>query len=158
MTAGPHPPAGLAQQVQANLQAQHGCAQQLLDILREEREALMRSDVARLETLTRNKSDAAGVLHRLGIQLSQLRSAARAPTVDGWLAGLRSGLPALWTELLTLAGKCQAANQDNAMLLGTREAQLKQTLRAFRPAGTPELYGRSGYAPLGIASRRFGSA
>src|SRR3546814_12639449 len=83
---------------------------------------------------------------------------ARAPAFDSWFVTLRNGRPALWDELLELAGRCRAANQDNAMLLSTREAQLKQTLRAFRPAGSPELYGRSGYSPLGIGARQFGAA
>ncbi|NKF21747.1 flagella synthesis protein FlgN [Solimonas marina] len=158
MTASGAPAAGLAQQLQENLQAQQQCAQELLGLLQAEREALIHSDVARLESVTRDKSEAANVLQRLGNSLTQLRNAARAPSMDGWLASLRNGLPALWSELLALAAKCQAANQDNAVLLGTREAQLKQTLRAFRPAGAPEIYGRSGYAALGIAPRQLGSA
>lgn len=151
-------PAGLAQQLQANLQAQRECAQQLLGVLQEEREALMRADVARLEALTQTKAGAAGLLQKLGATLQQLRGAARAPALPAWFAALRGGLPALWDELLRLAAQCQAANMDNAVLLAAREAQLKQTLRAFRPAGSPELYGRSGYAPLGLAARHFGSA
>ncbi|NGY04399.1 flagella synthesis protein FlgN [Solimonas terrae] len=156
MTALAHP--DIAQQLQANLQAQRDCAKKLLGIMQEERQALMASDVARLETITQSKSEAAGLLQTLGNTLLQLRKAAHAGSLDGWFVSLRNGLPALWDELLELAGKCRAANQDNAVLLGSREAQLKQTLRAFRPAGTPELYGRSGYAPLGLSARQFGAA
>lgn len=149
---------GTVAQLQANLQAQRDCAQELLALLQAEREALLAADVTRLETLTPTKADAAQRLQALGASLLQLRRSARAPGFDGWFATLRSGLPALWSELLELAARCERANRDNAMLLGAREAQLKQTLRAFRPAGTPELYGRSGYAPLGLAARQFGAA
>lgn len=148
----------IAQQLQSNLQAQRDCAKQLLNLMQEERQALMASDVERLETLTKTKSEAATLLQQLGVTLLQLRKAARAPAFDSWFVSLRNGLPALWDELLELAGRCRAANQDNAMLLSAREAQLKQTLRAFRPVGTPELYGRSGYAPIGISARQFGVA
>ncbi|HEY9545299.1 MAG TPA: flagellar protein FlgN [Solimonas sp.] len=151
-------PPDIAQQLQANLQAQRDCAQKLLGLMQEERRALMASDVERLETLTQTKSEAATLLQQLGAALLQLRMTARAPSFDSWFVTLRNGLPALWDELLELAGRCRAANQDNAMLLSTREAQLKQTLRAFRPAGSPELYGRSGYSPLGIGARQFGAA
>lgn len=148
----------IAQQLQANLQAQRDCAQKLLGLMQEERQALMASDVARLEILTQTKSEAATLLQQLGAALLQLRKAARAPSFDTWFVSLRNGLPALWDELLELAGRCRAANQDNAVLLGTREAQLKQTLRVLRPVGSPELYGRSGYAPLGLSARQFGAA
>ena len=158
MTA-PVPVASLETQLQANLQAQRECAQQLLALLREERTALMSSDVVRLETVTQTKAEAAARLQQLGDVLLGLRRAARVADVDALLAQLRlASLSALWKELLDLAAQCQRANQDNAVLLGTREAQLKQTLRAFRPAGAPELYGRSGYAALGLPARDFGSA
>ncbi|MGH8443879.1 MAG: flagella synthesis protein FlgN [Solimonas sp.] len=151
--------ATLAQQVQGNLQGQRDCAQQLLGILQDERAALMTSDVSRLEQLTQTKAEAAGVLQKLGTTLQQLRSAARVPNVDALFATLRAApLTALWGELLGLAEQCQRANQDNAVLLSAREAQLKQTLRAYRPAGAPELYGRGGYAPLGLPARNFGAA
>lgn len=148
----------IAQQLQANLQAQRDCAQKLLGLMQEERQALMASDVARLETLTLTKSEAANLLQQLGASLLQLRKSARAPSFDSWFVSLRNGLPALWDELLELAGRCRAANQDNAVLLSTRESQLKQTLRALRPLGSPELYGRSGYAPLSLSARQFGAA
>ncbi|WP_028081898.1 flagella synthesis protein FlgN [Solimonas soli] len=149
----------LATQLQGNLQAQRDCAQQLLDILQAERAALTATDVERLEALTRSKAEAAGLLQKLGATLVQLRGAARMPDFNSWFAQLRlPSLAALWQELLALAEQCQRANLDNAVLLSTREAQLKQTLRAFRPAGAPELYGRSGYAPLDLPPRHFGSA
>lgn len=151
-------PNDITGQLQTNLQAQRDCAQKLLGIMQEERQALLASDVERLEAITRSKSEAASLLQTLGAALLQLRRGARAPGFDTWFVSLRNGLPALWDELLELAGRCRAANHDNAVLLGSREAQLKQTLRAFRPAGTPELYGRSGYAPLGLGARQFGSA
>lgn len=151
--------ANLATQLQGNLQAQRDCAKQLLGILQEERAALTATDVERLEAVTQRKAEAASLMQKLGAALAQLRGAARAPDMGQWLTQLRvPGLAALWQELLQLADQCQRANQDNAVLLGTREAQLKQTLRAFRPAGAPELYGRSGYTPLDLPARHFGAA
>ncbi|WP_028006967.1 flagella synthesis protein FlgN [Solimonas flava] len=146
----------LAQQLRGNLEAQRDCAQRLLGLLQEERTALIASDVERLETITRTKAEAAGLMQTLGQALQQLRGAA---SIERLLASLREHAPAaLWRELLGLAAQCQRANDDNAVLLGTREAQLKQTLRAFRPPESPELYGRSGYAALGLPARDFGSA
>src|SRR3546814_1678115 len=83
-------PPDIAQQLQANLQAQRDCAQKLLGLMQEERRALMASDVERLETLTQTKSEAATLLQQLGAALLQLRMTARAPSFDSWFVNLRS--------------------------------------------------------------------
>lgn len=144
----------LSEQFQQNLQAQHDCAEQLLGVLGEEHQALMASDVDQLERVTRIKSDAATRLQQLGATMNRLRGNQNLDTLlDAMPAPAR-----LWKQLRGLAARCQAANKDNAVLLAARESQLRQTLRALRPADTPELYGRGGHAGLGLTARRFGAA
>lgn len=146
----------LSQQLHDNLQAQHDCATELLSVLKDEHSALLAADVAKLEHVTRIKADAAGRLAQLGSTLNRLRG---KQNLDTLLAGLPVSAPSrLWQQLRGLAGDCQRANQDNAVLLAARESQLRQTLRALRPADTPEIYGRGGRSGLGLAARRFGAA
>ncbi len=154
--ATPAAPQVLGQQLQANLQAQHDCATLLLDVLREEHNALLGSDVERLERITQAKASAAGTLQQLGATMNRLRGGHE---LEALLARLPTGaVGALWRGLRQLAGQCQDANQSNALLLAARESQLRQTLRALRPADAPELYGRAGRPGLGLAGRRFGAA
>lgn len=147
----------LETRLQDNLQAQLDCARQLLGVLGEERGALIGSDVERLEHLTQTKAQAAGLLQNLGRTLLQLRGNLRVG-LDTWIAQIRPALLTQWQELLQLAEQCRRANDDNAMLLATREAQLRNTLRALRPAGTAEVYGRRGSFNLGLPGRSFGAA
>src|SRR3546814_4475588 len=108
-------PPDIAQQLQANLQAQRDCAQKLLGLMQEERRALMASDVERLETLTQTKSEAATLLQQLGAALLQLRMTARAPSFDSWFVTLRNGLPALWDELLELRSEEHTSELQSLM-------------------------------------------
>ena len=144
----------LSEQLHDNLQAQQQCAEQLLLVLKDEHNALLASDVAQLERVTQAKGEAASRLQQLGATMNRLRG---NQNFDALLAAMPA--PArVWKQLRGLAVQCQSANKDNAMLLASRETQLRQTLRALRPADSPELYGRAGRAGLGLTARRFGAA
>lgn len=147
----------LESQLQTNLQSQLDCTRQLLDVLGQERSALIGSDVERLEQLTRHKAEAAGLLQTLGRSLLQLRGNLRQG-LDSWIASLRPALLSQWQELLQLAEQARRANDDNAMLLASRQAQLRNTLRAIRPQGSTEVYGRRGHFDMGLPGRSFGAA
>ncbi|SEQ19308.1 Flagellar biosynthesis/type III secretory pathway chaperone [Solimonas aquatica] len=149
--------ASLEDRLQQNLQAQLDCTRQLAELLSQERGALVGSDVERLEQLTQAKAEAAGQLQNLHRGLLQLRGNSRQ-ALDLWLGGLRAALLAQWRQLIELAEQCRRANDDNAQLLASREAQLRNTLRVLRPAGSAEVYGRRGSFDLGLPGRSFGSA
>src|SRR3546814_17058768 len=89
-------PPDIAQQLQANLQAQRDCAQKLLGLMQEERRALMASDVERLATITQTKSDAATLLQPLGSAPLQLTTTVRPPSFYILFVTIQPGPRVTW--------------------------------------------------------------
>lgn len=144
--------------IDANLNAQLGCAEALAQLLAQERSALLGSDVATLEILTGDKSRHAAELEHLGHALEQMRIDAGAAGVRELLARAATGAAA-WQRLGELAAQCLQANRDNAALLGARRQQIRSALQLLQPAGAQQqVYGRGGAAAIDFGARSFGLA
>ena len=141
-----------------NLKQQIDLSHRLLQSLEAEKQALLADDAEALEQVTASKSAAADALRRLGEPLLRLR-AAQGPLSEHF-ARLPEGPRLLtdWTELLSLAQRCQRANQDNAMVLEVRHRQVRQTLANLRGEVPQQTYGRGGYNSLSLGGQRLGSA
>lgn len=141
-----------------NLKQQIDLSNRLLQALEAEKQALLADDAEALEQVTASKSAAADALRRLGEPLLRLR-AAQGPLPEHF-ARLPEGprLLADWTELLSLAQRCQRANQDNAMVLEVRHRQVRQTLANLRGEVPQQTYGRGGYSSMSLGGQRLGSA
>lgn len=145
-------------EIDANLDAQLACAGTLEALLGRERDALVASDVASLETLTREKDHHADRLRQLGGTLEALRSAAGDASVSALLE--RLGVAAdRWQRLGELAARCLQANRDNAALLTARQRQIRSALQLLQPAGArQQVYGRAGTSAFDFGTRSFGAA
>jgi flagellar biosynthesis/type III secretory pathway chaperone len=144
--------------IDANLSAQLACAENLAALLGRERSALLASDVAALETLTRDKDRHATELGRLGTALESMRAMARQPSILSLLQQLGVS-DDTWSRLSELAARCLQANRDNAALLGARQQQIRSALQLLQPAGAQQqVYGRAGAAPIDFGRRSFGAA
>lgn len=139
----------------------------LLQLLKAERQALDERNFALLEEIIYQKSTALQSLERSADQRAAwLRdnptAAPDAALEDQWTALLTQSAPQLvtrWESLRTLLAECQAANDVNGRLLSRKQATYAQLLKVMRgQTESANLYSPKGSArgrppgqPLGSA-------
>ncbi|RJG09881.1 flagellar protein FlgN [Pseudomonas cavernicola] len=136
-----------------------GTAQQLLELIDTEFQALSERDLPRLETILADKQPLLAQLGQHGNERSQLLTSLQ-------LSADRAGLTALaerstqGTELLArsdelsaLLERCQTANLRNGRLIRANQASIGSVLGILRGGETPGLYDSRGGAAR-IAQQR----
>src|SRR5512143_3901112 len=129
----------------AVLQEQIVCAEAMLDTLGRENRALTSGDAEELNAAGADKA-------RLVETLESLERQRRSLT-----AAVAAAAPPEWRRLLDLIGECKTQNERNGALVKARSEQVRGALRVLR-GKEPDLYGRSGLAPVAADGRALGSA
>jgi flagellar biosynthesis/type III secretory pathway chaperone len=135
------------QDLDAVLAAQVRCAEQMLEALDREHEALVGGSPNDVANASNAKADLVEALETL-----ETRRGALAADADG--AQLES---AEWRRLRELVADCQRRNQRNGVLLKARADNVRVALNALRGA-EPELYGPQGRRPGRSDARPLGTA
>ncbi|MDG9757374.1 flagellar export chaperone FlgN [Pseudomonas sediminis] len=136
-----------------------GTAEQLLELIDNEFQALTERDLPRLDSLLNDKQPLLALLQQHGDERSRLlQSAGLSADRDG-LAALAAGsaqgeqLLARSEQLSALLQRCQDANLRNGRLIRANQASVGSVLGILRGGETPELYDSRGSAAR-IAQQR----
>lgn len=136
-----------------------GTAEQLLELIDAEFQALTERDLPRLDSLLNDKQPLLALLQQHGNERSRLlKSAGLSADRDG-LAALAANseqgeqLLARSEELSNLLQSCQEANLRNGRLIRANQASVGSVLGILRGSETPGLYDSSGSAAR-IAQQR----
>lgn len=136
-----------------------GTAQQLLELIDAEFQALSERDLPRLETILADKQPLLMLLGQHGGERSQLLAGLQLTADRAGLTALaaRSNhgteLLARSDELSALLEHCQAANLRNGRLIRANQASIGSVLGILRGGETPGLYDSRGGAAR-IAQQR----
>lgn len=147
------PAAGLARELEA--------ARELRNCLQQERECLIRADIAALEPLAGRKDALVQRMNALAAQRLQRLQAAGQPATEAgmsaWLSAQARAdeLRALWKELLAAAAAGAELNRVNGLLIHGHIGRNQAGLRALRGGGQPAMYGRDGQQSLKTSGRTF---
>ncbi len=147
------------------LHTQAECAQQLLEALESEREALAAGDAEQLDTLTRQKSE---LLHRLESLGREQQNLLDSLSLDDPKAGLDTALA--WCDPTdeikqtrdNLAGqleRCKTLNERNGLTVQYRMGHVRRALDVLNgdPVDASKLYGRDGRTSSNVQSRLLAS-
>lgn len=138
----------------AVLQEQIECAKAMLETLGREHEALRNGDAILLDATGATKAQLVAALEGLE---QQRRSLADTIAAGAAQAADDNERPREWRRLLELITECKQQNERNGTLVRARSEQVRGALRVLR--GTePDVYGRSGIAPVAADGRSLGSA
>ena len=127
-----------------NLQQHLVCTQALIDLLVEEKTALLGQDVDSLARVCAAKAEAAASLQALSTALHKLCGCSDAAGIEARLRQQPASLT-LWQQLLQLAARCQQANLENGALLLERQVRVRSMLQLMQQGERP-VYRRSGTA------------
>lgn len=134
-----------AQRWNAVLGEQIRCAEEMLETLARENEALAAGNHDSLASATDLKTKLVDALERLEAERRSL-----AEPDDGAAADSRE-------RLHELIARCKEQNERNGVLLKARAENLRVALQTLR-GGEPELYGASGRTPARTDARPLGTA
>lgn len=134
-----------AQRWNAVLGEQIRCAEEMLETLARENEALAAGNHDSLASATDLKTKLVDALERLEAERRSL-----AEPDDGAAADSRE-------RLHELIARCKEQNERNGVLLKARAENLRVALQTLR-GGEPELYGASGRTPTRTDARPLGTA
>lgn len=129
-----------------------GTAEQLLELIDNEFQALTERDLPRLDTLLNDKQPLLALLQQHGSERSRLLQAAGLSADRDGLAALASRSPqggellARSEELSALLQRCQEANLRNGRLIRANQASVGSILGILRDGETPGLYDSRGGA------------
>lgn len=129
-----------------------GTAEQLLELIDNEFQALTERDLPRLDTLLNDKHPLLALLQQHGSERSRLLEAAGLSADRDGLAALASRSPlggellARSEELSALLQRCQEANLRNGRLIRANQASVGSILGILRGGETPGLYDSRGGA------------
>lgn len=135
----------------------------MLTLLKQEQATLVSADSGGLAAITPQKSQLAGQLAQLAARRHQALAAAGfpplEPSMEPCLATIGDdAATALWTALRVLTREARELNRVNGMLINKQyqnnQAMMK-ALRAPSMAAEGAIYGPSGQAVGGGASRRY---
>lgn len=127
-----------------------GTAQQLLELLDNEFQALTERDLPRLDSLLSTKQPLLALLQQHGSARSRLLLSAGQPANQEGLTALAAGsamgeqLLARSEELSILLQRCQEANLRNGRLIRANQASVASVLGILRGGETPGLYDSRG--------------
>lgn len=134
-------------------------AQQLLELLDTEFQALTERDLPRLDGLLTEKQPLLAMLQQHGAERSRLLQAAGLSADRAGLSSLAANsahgdeLLARSEELSSLLQRCQEANTRNGRLIRANQASVGSVLGILRGGETPSLYDSRGSAAR-IAQQR----
>ena len=120
------------------------CAHELLEVLQQERHALISGKPEQLESVSSSKLK---MVHGFQVLSDKLTRYLNGETIESLLARIGGGLDLRkrWSELLALANECQQTNLANGALLDERHNQVRQSLQIlFGHEARPGVYGRWG--------------
>ena len=153
------------QQLASLLSSETDCLQQLLDILKQEYEALLSADIEAIEQATTAKNLA------LAAQ-AEITQTRRNMTIQASFSGTNEGLQQLiatcenqrelsaaFSRLSSLAQQCQTSNRSNGRLILQRQQQARGALDIIRQTdpNTPT-YSGQGTATASQDTRTLGKA
>lgn len=138
------------------------CVARLSEALAQERETLIRGEIAKLEELAQAKASCLAELQALGkVRTTAMHSLNLndEPSLNAWLADKPAAL-AVWETLSKELMRTQALNRVNNDLLQKRIEFVDQALAVLKNAASSTLgYGRDGVQPAGLTGgRHLGSA
>lgn len=137
-----------------------------IDLLRQEQTCLTTAEMDPLSQLTRRKEDKVEELSALArLRCAFLESHALPATSDGmrhWISaqgGAQSQeLSDLWQRLAQGADEAQRLNRTNGLLINSRMTHTREALKALNGVTrSPGVYGRDGFAAMGVTQRTFGA-
>jgi flagellar biosynthesis protein FlgN len=145
-----------------SLRQEHKALVALLTVMKLEQQQLVAARIDGLPALTAEKSQLVAQLTTLASERHAALGAAgfarQEAGMQAWLdRGADSGAGALWQEVLGLTREAKELNRVNGILINKHMSHNQSALNALRAptqAGS-SLYGPSGQATNGAASRRF---
>ncbi|NEX62672.1 flagella synthesis protein FlgN [Noviherbaspirillum galbum] len=146
----------------ANLEHETRAAEQLISLLEQEQELLVKSQVEELASLTMEKAKAIAAMSELANQryqaLAQAGFESNESGMKAWVARPDAGdASRAWQALLDIAARAKELNRLNGKLINQQMARNQQALTALtasQAAGT--MYGPKGQATTGPSSRHLG--
>jgi flagella synthesis protein FlgN len=127
-----------------------GTAEQLLELIDNEFQALTERDLPRLDTLLNEKQPLLALLQQHGNERSRLLQSAGLSADKEGLSAL-AGTSSVGGQLLTrsevlsaLLQRCQEANLRNGRLIRSNQASVRSVLGILRGGETPGIYDSRG--------------
>ena len=132
----------------------------LLDVLRQEQQALVNMTV---ETVEHTSTQKAALVARMATLAEQrhraLAAAGHAPSeagMEAWVASAGAEWLPVWRELLEQTRQAKELNRVNGLLINRHMAYTNGALAALRPAAQrSNVYGPTGLSVSGPAKRGF---
>jgi len=148
------------------LQAEISSARRMLEILKEEQQALKNQDLPAMEKATQAKLAHHESWESLDARRNELLLAAGfTADRDGLAACIAwcdegEGLDDLWQLLASLLESCRRLNRANGMTIEVCHRQVGEALAILhgRPGGAPSVYDSSGTPAAAAEGRSLGSA
>jgi len=115
---------------------------QLLEILQQERQALLSSKPEALEQISTTKMQSVNALKLLGDHLNRLLG---NESIENLLARVGGNLQQRWQQLLAMARECQKNNLANGAIIDERQNYVRHAIKClFGQEARPGVYGRLG--------------
>ena len=154
-----------SEELQQHIDQDLSMCSQLLELLREEQEALKARDVDKVEELLERKVPILEALEHNAKQRQAWASASLAGenTEALWASLLSSlgntGIKQRWSQLKSLYADVRTQNEVNGKLLSRHQGTLQRLLDIMRgKTASPNLYNATGYSSASSQSNNFGEA
>jgi len=135
----PATPESLSQIIEQHISS----ANELLEILKQERQALISGKPEALEQVSSTKLQSVNAFKLLGEKLNRVLGSEKIESMLSRLGG--SSLQQRWQELLTLAQECQKNNLANGAIIDERQNYVRHAIKSmFGQEARPAVYGRTG--------------
>lgn len=131
-----------------HLASELDAARALRACLLQERDCLVRAEIAALQELAGRKTALVEQMNALAasrtLALAAQGKDADAAGMAAWLDGRAPDERATWRELLALAAEGQELNRVNGLLIHGHIGRNQAALQVLRGSGQPAMYGRDG--------------
>ena len=132
-------------------------ARALRDCLVQERECLIRAEIATLEELATRKTALVEEMNALAaaraLALAALGQTVNAAGMAAWLDTQAQGERDAWRELLALAEEGRELNRVNGLLIHGHIGRNGAALQVLRGGGQTAVYGRNGQQAVASSGR-----
>ena len=134
----PATPESLSQIIEQHISS----TSELMEILKQERQALLSSKPEALEQITTIKLQSVNTFKQLGDSLNRLLG---NESIESLLTRMGGNLAQRWQQLLTMARECQKNNLANGAIIDERQNYVRHAIKCmFGQEARPSVYGRSG--------------
>lgn len=135
----PATPESLSQIIEQHISS----ATELLEILTQERQALISGKPEALEQVSATKLQSVNAFKLLGDRLNRVLGSEK---IESMLSRLgNSSLQQRWQQLLALAQECQKKNLANGAIIDERQNYVRHAIKSmFGQEARPAVYGRMG--------------